>query len=97
MYLKVKHFFFVFVTAFSEVELAAHCMTFFINGAETASIQLTFTLFELAVNSDVQEKLRNEIKQAVNNVREFDYDKLWGLPYLEMVISGIHLLLLLLL
>ncbi|XP_073998368.1 cytochrome P450 6j1-like isoform X2 [Rhodnius prolixus] len=74
-------------SAFSEVELAAHCMTFFINGAETASIQLTFTLFELAVNSDVQEKLRNEIKQAVNNVREFDYDKLWGLPYLEMVIS----------
>ncbi|KAK9508379.1 hypothetical protein O3M35_005957 [Rhynocoris fuscipes] len=76
-------------TGFDSVEMAAHCMTFFIDGAETASIQLTFTIFELAANQNVQEKLRNEIKTAVNDVNEFDFDKLWSLQYLDMVITEI--------
>ncbi|KAK9509248.1 hypothetical protein O3M35_006603 [Rhynocoris fuscipes] len=74
---------------FTDSELAAHCMTFFIDGVETSSSFLTFTLFEIAANIDIQNKLRNEIKSIIKdeNVINMDYDKLCSLNYLDSVLS----------
>ncbi|XP_073996482.1 cytochrome P450 6k1-like [Rhodnius prolixus] len=71
---------------FSDQELAANCMTFFIDGVETTSVALSFALFEIALNTIVQNKLRDEIKTAVKDISELDFDKLWSLQYLDMVV-----------
>lgn len=63
-------------------------MTFFIDGVETTSVALSFALFEIALNTIVQNKLRDEIKTAVKDISELDFDKLWSLQYLDMVVVG---------
>ncbi|KAL1116317.1 hypothetical protein AAG570_005812 [Ranatra chinensis] len=73
---------------FNYVEMAGHCMTFFLDGFETAAILISFTLFELAANPQVQEKLRHEIQKALTDFRMFKFETIHGLHYLEMVILG---------
>jgi cytochrome P450 family 6 len=62
---------------------------FYFAGHETTSIALSFALYELALQPDLQEKLRQEIKKAREaNHGVMDYDTLKNIAYLEMVISG---------
>lgn len=72
---------------FSDAQLAANCMTFFIDGVETTSVALTFTLFEIAANPEIQKNLREEIITVVKDINEIDFDTLWSLQYLDMVVS----------
>lgn len=65
----------------NEIELAAHGISFFIDGFETSSMAMSYVLYELGKNCEVQEKLRNDIK---NN--DITYDFLSGYSYLDQVI-----------
>ncbi len=60
----------------------------FIAGIETSSITLSCCLYELALNPDVQNKARQEIRNVTQN-SELNLDVVSNqLPYLDMIISG---------
>uniref|UniRef100_A0A336LXR4 CSON009724 protein n=1 Tax=Culicoides sonorensis TaxID=179676 RepID=A0A336LXR4_CULSO len=70
----------------SDVETAAHTVTFFFDGIETSSITMSYVFYELAKHKQVQNKLRellNEIKKEDGN---FDYDALMDHKYLDQVL-----------
>ncbi|XP_058821754.1 probable cytochrome P450 28a5 [Topomyia yanbarensis] len=71
----------------TELEIAAHGVTFFLDGFETSSVAISFTLYELAKNPDVQERLRVELVEAANKNGSISYDVLLELPYLDQVIN----------
>ncbi|KAI4460048.1 cytochrome p450 [Holotrichia oblita] len=69
-------------------ELAAQAFVFFLAGFDTTSSSISFALLELALNEDVQNKLRIEINEVLKNYNgEYTYDMLGELHYLDMVIS----------
>lgn len=50
---------------------------------------MTFALYELALNPEVQEKLRNEIKTVLSkHDDELTYEAMLDMKYLQMVIDG---------
>ena len=70
-------------------QLAAQAFIFFLAGFETSSSTMSFTLYELAKNPDVQETLRQEIlKNLADNKGELNYESMNSLPYLEKVVMG---------
>lgn len=72
----------------SEVEIAAHSLSFFLDGVETSSIALSNIFYELAKNPKCQERLRAEMLKIRNDEGLFDYDSLKENKYLEQVIYG---------
>lgn len=70
-------------------ELAAQCFLFFLAGFETSSTTMTFCLYELAQNQEIQTKLREEIKANLQeNEGQLNYESVMNLKYLQMVIDG---------
>ena len=70
---------------FTKEELASEGMLVFGGGFETSSTLLSFAFYELALNQDIQEKLREEILQEVEgNDGKLTYDLLHSLKYLDM-------------
>ncbi|KAF5285366.1 hypothetical protein FQR65_LT13256 [Abscondita terminalis] len=73
----------------SDEDLYAQAGMFFLAGYETSSSALTFCTYELAINPDVQEKLRSEIDEAFSETESnfINYDKLLGMDYLDKVLT----------
>ncbi|KAI7815708.1 cytochrome p450 [Rhyzopertha dominica] len=69
-----------------EVAIFAQAMQFFMAGIEAATTAVSFTLYELALNPHIQDKLRDEIKSKVTNSELNMYDCTKNLKYLEMAI-----------
>lgn len=67
------------------IDLAAHGITFFVDGFETSSIVMSHTCYELGKNTRVQEKLRNEIKEHIITHGKLDYDVINEMAYLDQV------------
>lgn len=75
-------------SSLTNLELAAEGFIFYIGGFETSSSLLTFLLYEMALNPDIQDRLRDEIKSALDdNDGKLTYDVLSELKYLDMVIN----------
>jgi cytochrome P450 len=76
-------------TKLSAKELAAQAFVFFAAGFETSSTTMSFCLYELALNPDIQDRLRNEIdvvlKKHGNSVT---YEGIQEMKYLDKVVSG---------
>lgn len=73
----------------SDDDIASQAMIFFLAGFETVSSSICFTLYELAVNPDVQRKLRDEIDETFQeNGKKLTYDVIVKMKYIDMVISG---------
>lgn len=71
-----------------EMTLAAHALSFFVDGFETSSITLSFAGYQLAVHQDVQQKLREEIVSVLaKHNGELTYESLKEMTYMEQVIS----------
>ncbi|XP_021923332.1 probable cytochrome P450 6a14 [Zootermopsis nevadensis] len=68
--------------------LAAQAFVFFIAGFETSSTTMTFCLYELSVNPDLQERLRAEIDDVLEkHDGNITYETILEMNYLDKVIS----------
>jgi cytochrome P450 family 6 len=70
-------------------ELAAQAFVFFLAGFETSSNTMTFCLFELVSNPDIQEKLPQEVKDILDKYdNKLTYGGVIEMHYMEKVING---------
>lgn len=72
----------------SDSEITSQALVFFFAGFDTVSTALSFSSYELAVNKDVQDRLREEINETQKNGK-VTYEELMGMKYLDMVISEV--------
>lgn len=72
----------------TEDEALAQCVLFFVAGQDTTSSTVSFAAYELALNTDVQEKLRKEVDECVAaHGPEPNLDVISKLKYLHCVVS----------
>jgi len=70
--------------------IAANCVLFILAGFDTTQSLLLFSAYALAMNPDVQERLRIEVESVLAETSgEFTYEGLSKMTYLDMVINGI--------
>lgn len=69
--------------------MAAQAFVFYIAGFETSSSTMSFCLFELAKNPQVQRKVQEEIDQISEKYNnEITYESMSEMKYLEACIDG---------
>lgn len=74
---------------FTDDDVLSHTLGFFTDGFETSSAVMSYILYELAANSDIQDKLLIEIKETLQKSGgTLDYDTLIAMPYLDAIVSG---------
>lgn len=74
-----------------EDAIAAQAFVFFAAGYETSSNTIAFCLHELALNQEIQERTRREIRNALGaRDNKLTYDAVQEMKYLDMVILGMH-------
>ena len=70
-------------------EMTAQVFVFFIAGFETSSTTMSFCLYELALNPDVQQRLRKEMDDVLEqHDGQITYEAIQEMEYLDRVISG---------
>lgn len=70
-------------------EIAAQAFVFFMAGFGMSSITMTFALYELAANPDVQRRVREEITKVLQqHDGEFTYEAMAEMTYLDQTING---------
>ncbi|XP_055373126.1 probable cytochrome P450 6a13 [Condylostylus longicornis] len=69
-------------------EIAAQAYIFFLAGYETSSITLSFCLYELALNEDIQCKARSEITRVLEKYHNIlTYDAVTEMIYVQQIID----------
>lgn len=69
-------------------EIAAQCFVFFLAGFETSSTVSSFTIYELARNQAVQDKLRAHVQSVLKkHSGQVTYEALKDMTYLEQCIN----------
>ena len=71
--------------------MVAQCVLFLLAGFDTVQTTLTWASMELVKNPDIQEKLIQDILQAVEKHGQVDYNSVQDMTYLDAVIKGILL------
>ncbi|XP_069672108.1 probable cytochrome P450 6a13 [Periplaneta americana] len=68
--------------------LAAQAFVFFLAGFETSSTTMSFCLYELSVNQDIQERVREEIDALLReNGGNITYEAIQHMEYLDKVVA----------
>ncbi|XP_055696953.1 probable cytochrome P450 9f2 [Phlebotomus papatasi] len=70
-------------------DIVAQCFLFFFGGFDTVSTALSFLSYELAVNTEVQERLFQEVLETSRELGEksLNYDTIQKMKYMDMVVS----------
>uniref|UniRef100_A0A182PZ92 Uncharacterized protein n=1 Tax=Anopheles epiroticus TaxID=199890 RepID=A0A182PZ92_9DIPT len=68
-------------------EIAAQAFVFFLAGFETSSTAMSFCLYELALNEELQEKARENINEVMKNFDTISYEAVHEMKYIEMCIN----------
>ena len=69
--------------------IAAQAFFFFIAGFETTSATMTFCLYEMARNTDIQQRVRNEIDTVLErHGGNITYVAISEMEYLNKIVSG---------
>ena len=71
----------------NEAEIQAQGFIFFIAGYDTTASTLSYCLYELALNRNIQERLYEEIVSNLDSDGDVNYENLAKLPFLDSVIS----------
>lgn len=71
----------------NDEELRSQVFTFILAGNETSSVSMAWTLYELARNPQVQEKLRAEVEAAFGDSDDLTWEKVEKMHYLENVVK----------
>lgn len=70
-------------------DITAHALVFFIGGLESVSSSISFTAYELAINPNVQEKLRREVHATLKECEgKVTYEAILNMKYMDMMVSG---------
>lgn len=70
-------------------EMAAVAFSIFVGGFETSSTTLTFCLYELSLNQEVQTKARKIIQEAFKKYNgQLTHDMLMDVPYIDQILYG---------
>lgn len=70
-------------------QIAAQCFVFFLGGFETSSTTMSWTLYQLSVNEEIQEKARKEVLAVLDrHGGKITYEGLHEMKYLEQIING---------
>lgn len=74
----------------TDEEIVANIILILFAGYHTSSTTLAFAAYELALNPDIQERAREEIRGALSgNNRKLDYETVNSLTYLDAVIHEV--------
>jgi cytochrome P450 family 6 len=69
--------------------ILAQAFVFFLARFKTSSATMTFCLYKLAENPDIQERIRNEIDTVLDkHGRNITYEAIPEMKYLDKVVSG---------
>lgn len=75
----------------TESQVVAQSVLFLIAGFETSSTLLTFMCYELAINQDIQEKLRQEIHTVLKRHNgKCTHEAMQEMLLLDMVLMGMY-------
>ncbi|XP_069676200.1 cytochrome P450 9e2-like [Periplaneta americana] len=75
-------------TQLDDEDITAQAVIFFLAGFDTTSTLLCFTTHQLAVHPDVQTRLQKEIDDTLKECDgKLTYEALFGMKYLDMVVS----------
>lgn len=70
-------------------EMAAQTWVFYLAGFETSSSVMSFCLYELAKNQEIQTKIQTEIDEIImKHNGEISYASVGEMKYLEACIDG---------
>lgn len=70
-------------------ELAAQTFAFFAGGFETSAATMTFALYEMALNPEVQNRARVEIKEVLEKYSQvLSYEAAQEMVYMDQIIQG---------
>lgn len=77
------------ILEFTDTFLTAQALVFFAAGFETSSTTMSNAMLELALNPDIQKKLRLEINEEIErNEGKITYDGIKNMKYLDKIFKG---------
>lgn len=68
--------------------MAAQAILFFAAGNDTTTTTLTFGIYEIATNKNIQDRLREEVRQSFEENAGFTYESILKMKYLDMILNG---------
>lgn len=69
-------------------QITTQCFTLLSGGYDTSSVLINFVLLELAMNLDIQQRLRDNIQEILKKYEEFTYEAVNEMYYLDWIING---------